>query len=384
MQKIILFLLLFITGCDTIKDVPAPVVFVANIPKTTVLSLASLYPTGKNFISKVVEPNKLYEIKMEINGKNIQLLADSDGDILNTEEVYGTNIALPNNISAYISDKYIGAAIDGIAKVYSDNIANGYEVQIIDKNEKKKLLFDLNGQIQPDKLKDKKSIINKILYSNYVLYLSENELPTEIKSFINSTFKDKFDLKLLFFQSGEILLQYLQIGNPAGINEKFEYLFDANKKPIIKYEYLAKNNQNYTSTNNQNNIETQAIEKLKTFPLLYGIKIDLFGIEKSTTYAYSNSKGQKYIVDFPSKNSKPNIVSIQPIEAKNIPTAINDYLKKFSNVEVIFSKIVYAPTEEIIEIPPKIDKYVIEITHGQVSNKASKILIFDEKFDLLK
>ena len=216
------------------------------------------------------------------------------------------------------------------------------------------------------------------------MYLTENDAPNEIKTFITSTFKGKFDLKLLVYQSGEILLQYLQIGNANGTNEKIEYLFDTNKKPITKYEYLAKNNQNYTSITNQNAIDGPTIGKLKKYILLYGVKTDLFGLEKNLTFAFAGQNGHKFILNFPSRNSKPSIVSIQPIETKNMPLAIIDYLKTFVEAEIVFGKIVYLPTEELIEVPPKIDKYVIEIKHGTINNKANKILMFDEKFNLLK
>ena len=104
-MKKILYLLLFVVliACDSIKDVQAPIKYIANIAESAILAINTTYPQSKNLQINTINPDLLWNIKLENSGRNIELLADYEGDIINTTELYGNTSPVPTGINEFIN-----------------------------------------------------------------------------------------------------------------------------------------------------------------------------------------------------------------------------------------------------------------------------------------
>jgi hypothetical protein len=388
MKKLLLIICITIFyGCDSVKDLPAPQIYVANIPPKTVLTLSAYFPEATNFISKEISPTKLWEITMETNGKNIRVMADQDGDIFNYEELYGSNTQFPIAIVNYLKETQARSSIKSIAKLFQADIPVGFEVSIFDKNEIKKLEFDLNGTPTKEVINFNQLQIDKIIYTNNSLYLTDNEIDNGTKTIINAYNQTKFDLKIIVFTSGEKLIEYLEKNDPNKLNDKIEFLIGKDNKLLRKYEYLSAKQLNYNLINNLNNFDIKPEEKaiLNDYKFNIGVQFEKFELENSTELSFTNKLGNKYLVKFLSKNSFPKITAIKPLNISDLPVAINSYVNNnFSNAIINNCRTVSKEADNIDDKNSKIDKYLVEITIGGYANQAKKILLFDENLNLTK
>lgn len=371
--------ILTLYSCDSIKDVPAPKIYVANIPIKTVQSLSSYFPEAKNFVSKEITSGKLWEIKMETNGKNIRVLTDQDGDLLKVEELYGANLALPNATISYVKEKKPGAAIKSVSKLYNVDLPIGFELTLIDKNENLKMVFDLNGSPISDAINLNEQQIVKIIYSDNSLYLADNEIDTNIKPFISSFKQSKFNLKILYYKSGEKLIELLEKNDPNRLNDRIEYLLDSQNKLIKKFEYLSPDQLNYTVISNLSGFTINKTEQalLDQYQFNYGVQTEKFGLQNSTDLSFTGQKGDKYFVKFGSKNSLPKITTIKSISTLEVPASINIYVKNnFKNANIIACRTISIETDNIDEKNSKIDKYQVEIN----IEGTKRTILFDVNF----
>jgi hypothetical protein len=382
-KKYLIYILIISIGwsCDSIKDVKAPSIVIANIPQNTILTLSSVFPDGKNFVAKEVSPGHLWEIKLESNGKNYQILTDFDGDILNTDEIYGLSLPIPNNINIYLKDKFPGAAINSISKTHNIETPSGFEVNIFDKNQSKKLNFDLNGNFKKDEIDLNKLQIENIIYSNNNLYESDNEIVDEIKTYLKTIELKNFDLKLLLFKTGETLVGVYEKENKNNINENIEYLFDKSKAQVRKYEYLNTSLLNYLTINNLDsyNINEKDKQILQKYQFVYGTRIEKFNLENISDLAFTDNFGYKYFVKFASKNSNPDFFISKKIEQNQIPTEIASYLQS-KNYNLISAREEYIKTSDPNLSNTKIERYNIEIEVVKNNNTVKKKIYFDNNF----
>ena len=380
MRKILFFIFLSIIGtsCDSIQELKAPVIFVANIPDKAVLALASQYPSAKNIVSNEVLKNLIWEINFESNGKFIKQLSDQDGDILSEEEILGTNQSIPSEITEFLKNKYPEASLKSVSKTFAGENPLGFEATIFDKNESIKVNFNVSGASISEPFDQSKMQITKIISSNSELYIADNEINSKIKAWIKDVFSNKFDIKIINFQSNFQLIQVTEKSNPALTNQKWEYLFDDKLNLVRKYEQLNNKDLIYSPITDLGNV-TINDDLLKKYEQNFGLKTLKFGFENSQFFMFSNNQGVKMQVKFDSKNSNPNYYFTQKILLAQLPIEISNYLIA-NKLTLISAKIKYKKSESANIVNALPEKYILEV---ELPEKSKKLIQFDMNNQLI-
>jgi uncharacterized membrane protein YkoI len=120
-----------------------------QVPQAVVEAFEASYPNVKEveFEKKMIEGKAVYEVEYKKNGKEYEILYDSDGMILQKEETIDVK-ALPEPIVQAISKAYPKASIEEAEMVMKpDGTVTGYEVEIKTEGKKLELEFDAHGKI---------------------------------------------------------------------------------------------------------------------------------------------------------------------------------------------------------------------------------------------
>lgn len=120
-----------------------------QVPKAILEAFEKAYPNAQEveFEKKIVAGKAVYEVEYTENGREYEILYDSDGVILQMEETLDVK-ALPEPIVQAISKAYPKATIEDAEKVMKpDGTVIVYEVEIKAEGKKLELELDANGKI---------------------------------------------------------------------------------------------------------------------------------------------------------------------------------------------------------------------------------------------
>lgn len=120
-----------------------------QVPKTVLEAFEKAYPNAKEveFEKEMIEGKAVYEVEYKENGKEYEILYDSDGAILQKEEAIDVK-ALPEGIVQAIFQEHPKATIEEAKKVMKhDGTITGYEVEIKTEGEELELELDTYGKI---------------------------------------------------------------------------------------------------------------------------------------------------------------------------------------------------------------------------------------------
>lgn len=120
-----------------------------QVPKAILEAFEKAYPNAQEveFEKKIVAGKAVYEVEYTENGREYEILYDSDGVILQMEETLDVK-ALPEPIVQAISKAYPKATIEDAEKVMKpDGTVIIYEVEIKAEGKKLELELDANGKI---------------------------------------------------------------------------------------------------------------------------------------------------------------------------------------------------------------------------------------------
>lgn len=131
-----IFIAATVIGCAEAgqKDGEAPQVVLNNFKKA--------YPEAKKVKWEVEDGN--YEAEFKMNKKEMGILYNSNGDVLETEVQIGLD-ELPATVNEYVAANHPGFKLDEAFKVEKDRVTS-YEVEIEnDDDAEMELLFDASG-----------------------------------------------------------------------------------------------------------------------------------------------------------------------------------------------------------------------------------------------
>ena len=120
-----------------------------QVPKAVLEAFEKAYPNAKEveFEKEMIEGKAVYEVDYKENGREYEILYDSDGVILQMEETLDVK-ALPEPIAQAISKAYPKATIEDAEKVMKpDGTVIVYEVEIKTEGKKLELELDATGKI---------------------------------------------------------------------------------------------------------------------------------------------------------------------------------------------------------------------------------------------
>ena len=120
-----------------------------QVPKTVLEAFEKTYPNAKEveFEQGIIEGKVVYEIEYKENGREYEILYDSDGEILQKEESIDVE-TLPVPVAQAIAKAYPKATLEEAEKVMKpDGALIGYEVEIKSEGKKFELQLDTYGKI---------------------------------------------------------------------------------------------------------------------------------------------------------------------------------------------------------------------------------------------
>ena len=120
-----------------------------QVPKAILDAFEKAHPNAQEveFEKEMVEGKAVYEVEYKENGREYEILYDSDGVILQMEETLDVK-ALPEPIVQAISKAYPKATIEDAEKVMKpDGTVIAYEVEIKTEGKKLELELDADGKI---------------------------------------------------------------------------------------------------------------------------------------------------------------------------------------------------------------------------------------------
>jgi hypothetical protein len=385
LKKLFLFplLLLLIASCDSIKDIAAPQIYVANIPQNNVLRLSAAFPNATNLTATELQKDLVWSLKFNTAGKNIQLISDYDGDLVASREYAGSNFTVPQLIFNFLNENHFGSSINSITKVSINQKELGFEVNFIEKNLPKKLFFDIDGLTKKAEIDFNKLQIGNIILANDSQYSASGEIDSNIKDWIKANLKGSYNLKLIKYLSGEKALEYTEKNNLLK-NDRIDYFFDANNKLILNHKYLDNSQINFKLITEIKNFPITETQKqiLQKYQFRYGVISEVFGTENEINLAFSDLAGYKYLVKFASKNSDPVFIISKKIESNLLPNAIANYLKS-NDLSYIGAREVYSELKGVDLSKLKIEKYIVECEQRSTYGKTKKIIQFDNNFKLI-
>ncbi|GAB3047393.1 PepSY-like domain-containing protein [Spirosoma pulveris] len=110
-----------------------------DVPAATKARVARLYPGVKAVKWEKEDGN--YEAELTHNGKELSLVIDANGNILETETTIALS-ALPASVRDYVAKHHAGKKIKEAAEIVDANGKKTYEAEVGGKD----LMFDANGQ----------------------------------------------------------------------------------------------------------------------------------------------------------------------------------------------------------------------------------------------
>lgn len=113
-----------------------------DVPKSAKDSFSKLYPEATKV--KWDKENHDYEASFKLNGKDMSVIFDKEGKVLETETAIEIS-QLPQNVEKHVMNNYKGYNITGAAKILKANGEELFEAKITKGKEKKDLFFDKNG-----------------------------------------------------------------------------------------------------------------------------------------------------------------------------------------------------------------------------------------------
>lgn len=119
----------------TITVVPARI----DVPTAAKATIARLYPGVKAVKWEKEDGN--YEAGLTYNGKQLSLVIDAKGNVLETETTI-TASALPASVQEYVMKHHTGKKIKEAAEIVDASGKKTYEAQVGGKD----LMFDAKGQ----------------------------------------------------------------------------------------------------------------------------------------------------------------------------------------------------------------------------------------------
>lgn len=114
-----------------------------NVPKSAKDAFSKLYPKATEV--KWDKENQGYEASFKLDGKNMSVILDKDGKVLETETAIEIS-QLPKGVEKYVMNNFKGYKITGAAKIVKANGEELFEAEITKGKEKKDLFFDKNGK----------------------------------------------------------------------------------------------------------------------------------------------------------------------------------------------------------------------------------------------
>ena len=111
---------------------------IIDVPAAAKATLARLYPGVKN--AKWEKEDGNYEAGFTHRGKQLSLVIDAKGTVLETETTIATS-ALPESVRAYVSQHHKGKSIKEAAEIVDAKGRKRYEAEVGGKD----LLFDEKG-----------------------------------------------------------------------------------------------------------------------------------------------------------------------------------------------------------------------------------------------
>jgi hypothetical protein len=114
-----------------------------NVPKSAKDTFSKLYP--KTTEVKWDKENQDYEASFKLNGKDMSVIFDKDGKVMETETAIEIS-KLPKGVDKYVMDNFKEYKITGAAKIIKANGEEIFEAEITKGKDKKDLFFDANGK----------------------------------------------------------------------------------------------------------------------------------------------------------------------------------------------------------------------------------------------
>ncbi|QMW04732.1 PepSY-like domain-containing protein [Spirosoma foliorum] len=122
-----------------VKATPAITIFTIDVPAAARATVARLYPGVKSVKWEKEDGN--YEAGLTHNGKELSLVIDAKGNLLETETTI-TESALPASVRAYVAKHHAGKKIKEAAEIVDAKGKKTYEAEVGGKD----LIFDEKGQ----------------------------------------------------------------------------------------------------------------------------------------------------------------------------------------------------------------------------------------------
>jgi uncharacterized membrane protein YkoI len=120
-----------------------------QLPKAVLEAFEKAYPQANEveFEKEMIEGKVFYEVEFKENGREYEILYDSEGTILQVEETLDVK-ALPEPIVHAISKAYPKAIIEDAEKITkTDGTVIVYEIEINAEGKKLELELDATGKI---------------------------------------------------------------------------------------------------------------------------------------------------------------------------------------------------------------------------------------------
>ncbi|MBX3616828.1 PepSY domain-containing protein [Nitrosomonas sp.] len=120
-----------------------------QVPKAVLEAFEKAYPNAKEveFEKEMIEGKAAYEVEYKENGKEYEILYDSEGVVLQKEEAIDVK-TLPEPVVQAITKAYPEATIKEAEKVMApDGTITGYEVEIKTEGKELELELDTFGKI---------------------------------------------------------------------------------------------------------------------------------------------------------------------------------------------------------------------------------------------
>lgn len=114
-----------------------------NVPKPAKDAFVKLYPKATEV--KWDKENQGYEASFKLNGKDMSVIFDKEGKVLETETAIEIS-QLPKGVEKYVMENYKGFKITGAAKIVNSKGEVTFEAEVSKDKIKKDLLFDANGK----------------------------------------------------------------------------------------------------------------------------------------------------------------------------------------------------------------------------------------------
>jgi PBP1b-binding outer membrane lipoprotein LpoB len=226
MKKLYILLLALgsiLSACDSVNDLQPQQNINEAVPQATVNAIRQAFPEATKIKFSTIEKNKVWQSDFEVKVESMSAVVNNLGVITETYKVTG-EVALPENIKAYILSHYAGASIKNVSQqINKDGKLEGYKVTIRNSENKDiTLVFDATGTFTLLIGNDKND--NKLeLNPPKIYFIEKNDLPEVIKTYLNSKHADYKCIKAAVVIDGDSKNYSIVISKDL---TSYEYLFD--------------------------------------------------------------------------------------------------------------------------------------------------------------